>query len=128
MLTQPALRGAGHQSRRGPAAGGGSSCDGAGKPTGAISGDIAAIAALFSRLPAPNFDEKVDGTRKFFSELNRLGLTGVIDPGGFNMAPAHYRRCSSVWRDGQLTVRVAYSLFSQNGAAPSSRSYKGSRR
>src|SRR5262245_21348272 len=51
-----------------------------GKPTGAITGP--AIAALFSRLPAPNFAEQVQGTRAFFRELNRLGLTGVIDPGG----------------------------------------------
>jgi predicted amidohydrolase YtcJ len=83
-----------------------------GKPTGAVSGP--AIAALFSRLPTPNFAEQVDGTRKFFRELNRLGLTGVIDPGGFNMSPPAYQALFKVWRDGQLTVRVAYSWFSQN--------------
>jgi len=82
-----------------------------GKPTGAITGP--AIAALFSRLPAPTFAEQVDGTRKFFRELNRLGLTGVIDPGGFNMSPAAYQALFRVWRDGQLTMRVSYSLFSQ---------------
>ena len=82
-----------------------------GKPTGAINGP--AIAVLFSRLPAPNFAEQVDGTRRFFRELNRLGLTGVIDPGGFNMSPEAYQALFRVWRDGQLTVRVAYSLFSQ---------------
>jgi hypothetical protein len=82
-----------------------------GKPSGAIAGP--AIAALFSRLPAPNFAEQVDGTRKFFRELNRLGLTGVIDPGGFNMSPETYQALFRVWRDGNLTVRVSYSLFSQ---------------
>jgi predicted amidohydrolase YtcJ len=82
-----------------------------GKPTGAIVGP--AIAALFSRLPAPNFAEQVDGTRKFFHELNRLGLTGVIDPGGFNMSPETYQALFKVWRDGNLSVRVSYSLFSQ---------------
>jgi len=84
-----------------------------GKPTGAIVGP--AIAALFSRLPAPNFAEQVDGTRKFFRELNRLGLTGVIDPGGFNMSPQAYEALFKVWRDGQLTLRVSFSLFSQRG-------------
>jgi hypothetical protein len=84
-----------------------------GKPTGAIVGP--AIAALFSRLPAPNFAEQVDGTRKFFRELNRLGLTGVIDPGGFNMSPESYQALFKVWRDGELTMRVSYSLFSQKG-------------
>ena len=82
-----------------------------GKPTGAVTGP--AIAALFSRLPAPNFAEQVQGTRQFFRELNRLGLTGVIDPGGFNMSPETYQALFKVWRDRQLTVRVSYSLFTQ---------------
>jgi hypothetical protein len=82
-----------------------------GKPTGAVAGP--AIAALFSRLPAPTFAEQVEGTKLFFRELNRLGLTGVIDPGGFNMSPEAYQALFKVWRDGQLTMRVAYSLFSQ---------------
>jgi predicted amidohydrolase YtcJ len=82
-----------------------------GKLTGAVVGP--AIAALFSRMPAPNFAEQVDGTRRFFRERNRFGLTGVIDPGGFNMSPESYQALFRVWRDGGLTMRVAYSLFSQ---------------
>ena len=82
-----------------------------GKPTGAVVGP--AIMVLFARLPTPSFAEQVDGTRKFFRELNRLGLTGVIDPGGFNMSPESYQPLFKVWRDGQLTLRVSYSLFSQ---------------
>lgn len=78
-----------------------------GKPSGAVTGP--AIAALFSRLPAPGFAEQVDGTRKFFRELNRFGLTGVIDPGSFNMGPESYQALFKVWRDGQLTMRVTYS-------------------
>ena len=46
-------------------------------------------------------------------ELNRLGLSGVIDPGGFNMSPEAYQPLFRVWRDGNLTVRVSYSLFAQ---------------
>jgi len=80
-------------------------------PSGAVTGP--AIAALFSRLPTPNAAEQVDGTRKFFRELNRLGLTGVIDPGGFNMGPESYQALFRVWREKQLSVRVSYSLFSQ---------------
>ena len=85
-----------------------------GRPTGAVTGS--AIVALFARLPTPNFAEQVDGTRKFFRELNRLALTGVIDPGGFNMSPEAYLPLFRVWRDGDLTVRVSYSLFSQKRA------------
>ena len=81
--------------------------DAGGKPTGGITGNLV---ELFDRLPKPTFDEQVEGTRKFFRELNRLGMTGVVDPGGNNVTPNEYQALFKVWRDGQLTVRVAYSL------------------
>jgi predicted amidohydrolase YtcJ len=65
---------------------------------------------LFDRLPKPTFDEQVEGTRKFFRELNRLGLTGVVDPGGNNVTPNEYQALFKVWRDRALTVRVAFSV------------------
>ncbi len=81
--------------------------------TGAISGGQGAIIALFDRLPKPTFAEQVEGTREFFRELNRLGLTGVVDPGGNNLFPPDYQALFDVWRRGELTVRVAYSLNGQ---------------
>jgi predicted amidohydrolase YtcJ len=81
--------------------------------TGAIGGGQGAIIALFDRLPKPTFAEQVQGTREFFRELNRLGLTGVVDPGGNNLFPADYQALFDVWRAGELTVRVAYSLNGQ---------------
>ena len=84
--------------------------DAGGNPTGAIAGGIV---ALFDKLPAPSFEQKVEGTRKFFRELNRVGLTGVVDPGGFNMSPAEYAPLFRVWREKNLTLRVNYSYFSQ---------------
>ncbi len=87
--------------------------DASGNLTGGISGNTQTITALFARLPKPSFDEQVEGTKKFFSELNRLGLTGVIDPGGFGMAPPDYQALFKIWRDGELTLRVAYTIFAQ---------------
>ena len=84
--------------------------DAAGNLTGAVTGNQAAISALFDRLPKPTFAEQVDGTRKFFRELNRLAMTGVVDPQGNNLTPADYGALFQVWRAHQLTVRVAYSL------------------
>src|SRR5207344_1431308 len=81
--------------------------------TGAISGGQSAIIALFDRLPKPTFAEQVAGTKAFFHELNRLGLTGVVDPGGNNLFPADYQALFDVWRRHELTVRVAYSLNGQ---------------
>ncbi len=86
--------------------------DASGNPTGAIEdgGGFTVAIALFDKLPHPTFDEQVEGTKKFFRELNRLGLTGVGDPGGNNLNPENYQPLFKVWRQGQMTVRVAYSL------------------
>jgi predicted amidohydrolase YtcJ len=84
--------------------------DSDGKPTGGVSGAQNAIIALFDRLPVPTPEQEVDGTKKFFRELNRLGVTGVVDPGGNNMTPESYQAIFKVWRQRELTVRVAYSL------------------
>jgi predicted amidohydrolase YtcJ len=91
--------------------------DASGKPTGGISGGQGAIIALFDKLPKPTFDEQVEGTKKFFRELNRLGLTGVYDPGGNNLAPDDYQAVFKVWRRGEMTVRVAYTLCGQTPGA-----------
>jgi predicted amidohydrolase YtcJ len=84
--------------------------DAEGKPTGAVSGGQNAIVALFDRLPRPTFEQQVEGTLKFFRELNRLGLTGVGDPGGNNVTPETYQALMKIWREGKLTLRVAYSI------------------
>ena len=87
--------------------------DAGGKPTGAVTGPQAAIIALFDRLPRPTYAQQVEGTREFFRELNRLGMTGAMDPGGNNLTPADYAAVQEVWRRGEMTVRVAYSLNGQ---------------
>ncbi|HUI79361.1 MAG TPA: amidohydrolase [Bryobacteraceae bacterium] len=87
--------------------------DADGRLTGGISGPQRVITSLFDRLPKPTLAEQVQGTRKFFRELNRLALTGVIDPQGNNMTPGDYAALFQVWRAGQLTVRVAYSIGTQ---------------
>ena len=84
--------------------------DNDGKPTGWVSGDNRAISDVFNLLPRPTFAQQVAGTRAFFRALNSLGITGVLDPGGYNMPIEEYRALFQVWRDRALTVRVAYSL------------------
>lgn len=87
--------------------------DAAGNPTGWINGNNPTITALFDKLPLPTFEQKVAGTRAFFRELNRLGLTGVGDPGGYNLPPSEFKALFKVWQDRTLTVRVTYNLFAQ---------------
>ncbi len=86
--------------------------DANGNPTGVIEdgGGFDVAIALFDKLPHPTFDEQVEGTRRFFRELNRLGVTAFGDPGGNNLNPENYQPLFKVWRQRQMTVRVAYSL------------------
>ena len=110
MLTPLAHKALGLNSEADVPGGGKFVRDTAGNASGAIAGGIV---QLFDKLPLPTNEQKVDGTRKFFRELNRLGVTGLIDPGGFNMTPEQYAPLFQVWRDKQLTVRVRYAYFSQ---------------
>lgn len=80
--------------------------DSSGNLTGTVNGNMI---ALYDRLPRPTFEQEVDGTKEFFRELNRLGMTGVVDPGGNNLRPEDYQAVFKVWRDSQMTIRMAYS-------------------
>jgi predicted amidohydrolase YtcJ len=91
--------------------------DARGAPTGWMSGNIVSISAVFDRLPKPTFDDNVTGTRQFFSEMNRLAVAGVVDPGGFSIAPSQYAAVLKLWQEKALTLRVAYSLFAQKAGA-----------
>jgi predicted amidohydrolase YtcJ len=81
-----------------------------GKPTGWLTGDNRTISDLFNLLPRPTFAQKLEGTRAFFRSLNAMGVTGVSDPGGYNIEIADYEPLFQVWREHGLTLRVRYSL------------------
>ena len=117
MLTPAAAKALNINSEADLPSGGRFEKDASGKPTGAVTGGQGAIVALFDRLPRPTFDQQVEGTKLFFRELNRLGLTGVVDPGGNNLMPDDYQALFKVWRDGQMAVRVAYTLCGQTPGA-----------
>jgi predicted amidohydrolase YtcJ len=84
--------------------------DRGGNPTGWLTGSARAISDLYGLLPRPDFATEVDGTRKFFRELNASGLTGVLDPGGYNMPVRDYGALFSLWQGHELPLRVRYSL------------------
>ncbi len=87
-----------------------------GTPTGLLlakpnAGILYATLAKGPKLP---FDYQVNSTRHFMRELNRLGVTGAIDAGGgFQNYPEDYAVIEKLAADGQLTVRLAYNLFTQ---------------
>ena len=81
-----------------------------GELMGWFSGETEAITALFDLLPRPSLAQQVEGTRAFFRTLNSLGVTGVIDPGGYNLPLEAYGAVKQLAQDHQLSLRVTYSL------------------
>jgi predicted amidohydrolase YtcJ len=80
------------------------------KPTGVVVAGGNALGKIFDRLPKPTMEQQVDGSKRFFREMNSLGITGIVDGGGVSMYPANYQAVFKLWHDKQLTVRVAYHL------------------
>jgi len=80
------------------------------KPTGVVIGNGNTLGRIFDHLPKPTLEQQVDGSRRFFREMNSLGITGIVDGGGVSMYPANYQALFRLWHDKQLTVRVAYHL------------------
>jgi predicted amidohydrolase YtcJ len=78
---------------------------------GWIIGPGAAIISLYSRLPKPQLQDAIDGTRRYMRQLSQFGLTGVIDPGGHNLAPEDYAALFQLWKERALPLRVVYSIF-----------------
>jgi predicted amidohydrolase YtcJ len=90
--------------------------DANGNPTGMLIAKPNAM-ILYSALakgPKLPLEHQVNSTRQFMRELNRLGLTSVIDAGGgFQNYPDDYAVVEQLARDQQLTIRIAYNLFTQ---------------
>lgn len=87
--------------------------DEAGRPTGRVIGDVPTFFSVFDMIPKPTYAQQVDGLRTFFRRLNKLGLTGIIDPAGGGLYPQHYTPLFQLWQEGDLTVRVSYYINSQ---------------
>jgi predicted amidohydrolase YtcJ len=87
-----------------------------GEPTGLMLAEPNAL-LLYSALargPKLPYDYQVNSTRHFMRELNRLGVTSAIDAGGgFQNYPDDYKVIEDLHKENQLTVRIAYNLFTQ---------------
>lgn len=90
--------------------------DKAGDPTGMLVATPNAV-ILYSALakgPKLNSEVQVNSTLHFMRELNRLGITSVVDAGGgFQNYPDDYEIINQLNADNKLTVRIAYNLFTQ---------------
>ncbi|PSJ40654.1 amidohydrolase [Allosphingosinicella deserti] len=90
--------------------------DGAGNPTGLLLArpNATILYATLAKGPKLPADYQRNSTRHFMRELNALGVTSVIDAGGgFQNYPDDYEIIEGLHRDGELTLRIAYNLFTQ---------------
>jgi predicted amidohydrolase YtcJ len=116
ILNAAALRAVGYTQDTPNPPGGEIVRDASGSPTGLLlakpnAGILYATLAKGPKLP---FDYQLNSTRHFMRELNRLGVTGAIDAGGgFQNYPEDYAVVEKLAKDGLLTIRLAYNLFTQ---------------
>lgn len=87
-----------------------------GNPTGLLIAEPNAyiLYSTLAQLPELTAEEKMNSTMQYMYELNRLGVTGVMDAGGgFQNFPDDYSITDSLNRLGKITVRLPYFLFAQ---------------
>jgi predicted amidohydrolase YtcJ len=87
-----------------------------GNPTGLLLAEPNAfiLYSTLARLPELLPEEKFNSTRQYMRELNRLGVTAVMDAGGgFQNFPDDYAITDSLHKSGKLTLRLPYFLFAQ---------------
>ena len=116
MVNRAALRALGYTKETPDPPGGQIQRDRQGNPTGLLIAKPNALILYASLAMGPKlgFDDQVNSTRHFMRELNRLGITSCIDAGGgFQNYPDDYRVIEQLAERDELTLRIAYNLFTQ---------------
>ena len=116
LLNAAALRAVGYGKDTPDPPGGVIVRDAKGNPTGLLlaNPNAAILYATLAKGPKLPPDYQKNSTRHFMRELNGLGVTSVIDAGGgFQNYPDDYAIIEELHREGQLTLRIAYNLFTQ---------------
>ncbi|MBO9535083.1 amidohydrolase [Herbaspirillum sp.] len=116
LLNGAALRAVGYTKDTQAPPGGEIMRDASGNPTGLLLAkpNASILYATLAKGPKLPLEYQVNSTRHFMRELNRLGVTGVIDAGGgFQNYPQDYQVIQQLADAGQMTVRLAYNLFTQ---------------
>lgn len=116
IVNGAALRALGYTRETSDPPGGRIQRDHAGNPTGLLIAKPNAMIlyASLAKGPKLSYADQVNSTRQFMRELNRLGLTSAIDAGGgFQNYPDDYRVVEELAEQGELTLRIAYNLFTQ---------------
>ncbi len=116
LLNGAALRAVGYDKNAPDFPGGEVQRDRHGNPTGVLLAKPNAniLYSTLAKGPKLSREDQLNSSRLFFRELNRFGLTSAIDAGGgFQNYPDDYGVVSELHRNGELSVRLAYNLFTQ---------------
>ena len=116
MLNKAALRACGYTKDTPNPPAGEIQRDGNGNPTGLLiarpnAGILYATVGKQPKLPP---EQQMNSSRHFMRELNRLGLTSLVDAGGGSQIyPDDYAIIEALHERGEMTVRMAYNIFTQ---------------
>ncbi|BEH09495.1 amidohydrolase [Geobacter sulfurreducens] len=116
MLNKAALRACGYTKDTPDPPAGEIQRDKSGNPTGLLiarpnAGILYATVGKQPKLPP---EHQMNSSRHFMRELNRLGLTSLVDAGGGSQIyPDDYAIIEELHRRGEMTVRMAYNIFTQ---------------
>lgn len=116
MLNAAALRAVGYTKDTPDPPGGEIQRDRNGNPTGMLIArpNAGILYSTLAKGPLLAYEDQLISSRHFMRELNRLGVTSVIDAGGgFQNYPDDYKVVEELHRRGQMTLRIAYNLFTQ---------------
>ncbi len=116
ILNGAALRAVGYTKDTPPPPAGEIQRDRHGNPTGLLIAKPNAMIlyATLAKGPKVSREDQLNSTRMFMRELNRFGITSVVDAGGgFQNYPDDYEVVRELHDRGELTVRLAYNLFTQ---------------
>jgi predicted amidohydrolase YtcJ len=116
LLNRAALRAVGYTKDTPNPPGGEIQKDSKGNPTGLLIArpNAGILYATLAKGPKLSYEDQLNSTRQFMRELNRLGITSVADAGGgFQNYPEDYAVIEDLHRQGLMTIRIAYNLFTQ---------------
>jgi predicted amidohydrolase YtcJ len=116
FLNAAALRAVGYTKDTPNPPGGEIQRDKNGNPTGLLIArpNAGILYSTLAKGPLLPFEDQLVSTRHFMREMNRLGVTSAIDAGGgFQNYPDDYGVITELHRRNQMTVRIAYNLFTQ---------------
>lgn len=120
MLNRAALRALGMDGSTPNPPGGLIARDASGEPTGLLIAEPNAfiLYSTIGRAPKLSFEDQLNSSRHFMREMNRFGVTSVGDAGGgWQNFPEDYGVIQQLARNGEMTLRIAYSLFAQKAGS-----------